>query len=156
VELLHGLLNEDAEGQRRLRRALGQALLKVTTVRAREEARAIRKDDDARRSVHGVHERDERGDPWHRCHALQDLRSPRLVVRIAEINAYNEEVGVDLEEETEPMVEYGDAAADAHRDLARSEVELGCTLHASLHASNQVSEDSATIHITDVHWANIG
>jgi hypothetical protein len=43
---------------------------------------------------------------------------------------------VDLEEQTEPMVEYGDAAADAHRDLARSEVELGCTLHAA----NQVSE----------------
>jgi hypothetical protein len=99
-----------------------------------------------------VHERDERGDPWHRCHALQDLRSPRLVVRIAEINAYNEEVGVDLEEQTEPMVEYGDAAADAHRDLARSEVELGGTLHAA----NQVSEDRTTIHITDVHWANIG
>jgi hypothetical protein len=50
------------------------------------------------------------------------------------------------------MVEYGDAAADAHRDLARSEVELGCTLHAA----NQVSEDRTTIHITDVHWANIG
>jgi hypothetical protein len=33
VELLHGLLDEDAEGQRRLRRALGQALLKVATVR---------------------------------------------------------------------------------------------------------------------------
>jgi hypothetical protein len=49
------------------------------------------------------------------------------------------------------MVEYGDAAADAHRDLARSEIELGCTLHAS----NHVSEDRATIHITDVHWTNI-
>jgi hypothetical protein len=59
---------------------------------------------------------------------------------------------VDLEEQTEPMVEYGDAAADANRDLARSEVELGCTLHAA----NQVSEDRTTIHITDVHWANIG
>ena len=32
VELLHGLLDEDAEGKRRLRGALGQALLKVTTV----------------------------------------------------------------------------------------------------------------------------
>ena len=32
VELLHGLLDEDAEGKRRLRGALGQALLKFTTV----------------------------------------------------------------------------------------------------------------------------
>ena len=32
VELLHGLLDEDAEGKRRLRGALGQALLKVATV----------------------------------------------------------------------------------------------------------------------------
>ena len=30
--LLHGLLDEDAEGKRRLRGALGQALLKFTTV----------------------------------------------------------------------------------------------------------------------------
>ena len=72
--------------------------------------------------IHGVHERDKGGDPGHRGHALQDLRSPRLVVRITEINAYNEEVWVDLEEQTEPMVQYGDAAADAHRDLARSKV----------------------------------
>ena len=35
--------------------------------------------DDARRSIHGVHERDEGGDSGHRGHALQDLRSPRLV-----------------------------------------------------------------------------
>ncbi len=99
-----------------------------------------------------MHERDEGGDPWHRGHALQDLRSPRLAVRITKINAYNDEAcWVDLKEQTEPMVEYGDAAADAHRDLARSEIELGCTLHAS----NHVSEDRATIHITDVHWTNI-
>ena len=31
----------------------------------------------------GVHERDEGGNPGHRGHVLQDLRSPRLVVRIA-------------------------------------------------------------------------
>ena len=99
-----------------------------------------------------MHERDKGGHPGHRGHALQDLRSPRLVVRITEINAYNEEVWVDLEEQTEPMVQYGDAAADTHRDLARSKVELGGTLHAS----NHVSEDRATIHITDVHWTNIG
>ena len=77
---------------------------------------------------------------------------PETRRRITEINAYNEEVGVDLEEQTEPMVEYGDAAADTHRDLARSEMELGRTLHAS----NHVSEDRATIHTTDVHWTNIG
>ena len=57
--------------------------------------------DDARRSIHGVQdERDKGGDPGHRGHALQDLCSPRLVVRITEINAYNEEVWVDLEEQT--------------------------------------------------------